>query len=131
MTDDETDKLQEEEPKRRNRGGRPRKINARRRPIMVRLTDDEYETLFEIAKERGIAEYLRATGLNEKPKLKTILPEINTEAWIELARTAGNLNQLAHHANEGQVVSTQLKPVLNKLYKEIIILREALQGKMP
>ena len=129
MTDDATDNTQEEEPKRRNRGGRPRKDNARSRQIMVRLTEDEYAKLFTKAKERGIAEYLRATGLNKKPNLRNTVPAINSDAWTELARVAGNLNQLARHANEGLVVSDKLTPILNKLYDELIRLREALQGR--
>lgn len=128
MADDTTDKVQEEEPKRRNRGGRPPLENARTRQVMVRLTEDEYANLFTKAKERGIAEYLRATGLNKKPNLRNIVPDINAEAWVELARVAGNLNQLARHANEGLVVSSQLTPVLDTLYGEVIRLRESLQS---
>lgn len=83
------------------RGPAP-KSNAevRRHQVNARLNDDELVLL-----DRGRPEkitrgtWLRTLALNRK--LPRPIPEINREAWAELARVAANLNQLTRHFNQG------------------------------
>lgn len=48
--------------------------------------------------------YLRAAALAHLPP---VIPELNREAWIHLARAAGNLNQIAHRLNAGEEADIQ------------------------
>ncbi|MCC6142532.1 MAG: hypothetical protein LC110_08515 [Burkholderiales bacterium] len=47
-----------------------------------------------------------ALGLEIVPAAPTA-PEINIEKYSELARLAGNLNQVTHHLNAGHIVATE------------------------
>lgn len=95
----------DEAPRRRkNRGGRPRSDSARTVVVGVRLTPDERDRLREIAGNGALGEVLRSRALGYRPRIPRQVPEINREAWIELARTASNLNQLAHSTNAGETV---------------------------
>jgi hypothetical protein len=69
--------------------------------VSARLNGDELALLDArrgpLRMRRG--EYLRAAAFG---KLPPSIPEVNRQAWSELARTASNLNQLARHLNMGQ-----------------------------
>jgi mobilization protein MobC len=54
------------------------------------------------------------------------IPAINRTAWTELSRLAGNLNQLAHHANSGEGVVVPLEQVLETM-RLVRFLREDLR----
>jgi hypothetical protein len=60
--------------------------------------------------QRG--EYLRHAAFKTLP---VVVPEINREAWAEMARVGSNLNQLAKLANAGRDPSLA---ALQKLYAE-------------
>lgn len=47
---------------------------------------------------RSLGRYVRAAALDGE--LSTHVPEMNREAWVQLARSASNLNQLARALNE-------------------------------
>jgi hypothetical protein len=114
---------------RRNRGGRPRKAEARTAQIMVRLTPSERAELMARAGERGAAEYLRAQGLGRAPRLPRQVPAVNREAWEDLARALGNLNQVAHRLNSGErVLSAEILAAVDATRTEVVRLRLTLLG---
>jgi hypothetical protein len=56
------------------------------------------------------------------------VPELNREAWRALARAVGNLNQLAHHANAGERVGSELADELAEVRAQVAQLRKELVG---
>jgi len=69
----------------------------RRHAVTCRLTDAERDQVDAARGKVTRGEYLRLAALAEPPR---VVPEINREAWAELARASGNLNQIARVANE-------------------------------
>ncbi|CCP05149.1 plasmid mobilization relaxosome protein MobC [Erwinia amylovora] len=64
--------------------------------VSVRLNKAE---LTQLDSKRGgyrRGEWLRMAALHQ---LAPVLPEVNKEAWAELARSAANLNQITKHLN--------------------------------
>ena len=66
--------------------------------VSVRLSAAELEQLDARRGELQRGEWLRVAALDVLPP---VIPELNREAWIELARAAANLNQLAFRTNTG------------------------------
>ena len=96
-----------DETKRRRYGPAPLDpIDKRAHCVSVRLNRSELERLdiqrAPVQMQRG--EYLRVAALHRLP---TMIPMANREQWSELARTAANLNQIAHHLNEGGGVDVE------------------------
>jgi hypothetical protein len=62
--------------------------------------------------------------ITEKLKKETnfIIPEINRQAYAELARTASNLNQIASHLNRHKDLTPTAK-FAEKIYEELKIFR--------
>ena len=94
-----------DESKRRRRGPAPLDATDKRgHTVSVRLNDAELARLDSqrdaVQMQRG--EYLRAAALHRLPPT---IPEVNREAWAALARTAANLNQIAHRLNVGRNVA--------------------------
>lgn len=79
----------------RRHGPLPRPAcQLRRNKISVFLTDEEYSEIRSRA--RSPAAYVRAVVLSRMPPQ---VPSINIQAYQELARSAANLNQIAHNLN--------------------------------
>lgn len=90
-------------PALRKRGRKPvPKDRQRRHAVTCRLTDAELARVDAARGEVSRGEYLRLAALKVPPR---VVPEINREAWSDLARASGNLNQLARIANEQGKVS--------------------------
>ena len=90
----------------------------RRHCISVRLSPQENA---ELDRRRGAQQrgrFFRNIFLG-RPEPKQI-PEINRKAYIELARTASNLNQIARALNRGD------RMVFEKLIKELQEFRRAM-----
>jgi hypothetical protein len=72
--------------------------DKRTHTISTRLNDEELNLLnqkcAEYKMQRG--EFLRTAAIH---KLPPQIPQVNAEQWVELARSASNLNQIAHHLN--------------------------------
>lgn len=68
--------------------------------VSTRLNQEELSWLDEarskVKMKRG--EFLRSAALY---KLPPTVPEINRQAWVELARCGSNLNQISRRLNEG------------------------------
>lgn len=85
---------------RRRRGPVPKSEGARRQhAVSCRLTNAELARLDELRGGVSRGEWLRLAALSKPPR---IVPEVNKVAWADLARAAGNLNQLTRAINEGR-----------------------------
>jgi hypothetical protein len=82
----------------------------REQVIKVRVSSEERLALEERARAARLPLSLlvrnAALGLEIVPAAPTA-PEINIEKYGELARLAGNLNQVTHHLNAGHIVATE------------------------
>ena len=118
----------EDAANRRGRGGRPRAADPKGERVTVRLTAAERGALDELAGPGGIGEYLRTLGFRRRSRLPRQVPPVNAEAWVALAPVLSNLNQLAHHANEGRIPADVL-PVLEDVRRQVVALRASLLGR--
>lgn len=100
-------------------------IELRTHCVSVRLSPSELNFLDEnratVKLRRG--SYLRVAALSKLPE---ILPEINRSDWIELARSAGNLNQIARHLNQQNLGGGDLD--INEIRKVLADFRAHLVG---
>ena len=117
-------------PARRGKGGRPKIDPAavRRSTIGVRVSAAEYATLRTRAEQMGLtpAQFLRHAALTRRLPRPPV-PAVNREQYANLARLAGNLNQLTRRAHAGQnVILTD--PLVKLLRTEINRLRQELLG---
>jgi hypothetical protein len=115
---------------RRSVGGRPKGDPAavRSATIGVRVSASEYAALREKAAHMHMtpAQWLREAALSRRLPSPPVAA-INREQYVELARLAANLNQLARLANEGQRVAVA-DDLLERLAGETKRLRLALLG---
>jgi hypothetical protein len=112
----------------RKRGPEPRPdVEKRQVRVSVYFTAAE---LGELDARRGgmeRSEWLRRAGLAKR--LTPAIPAVNREAWAELARVAGNLNQIARSMNAaGQVHDADLVGILAELHGQVARLRGDLVG---
>lgn len=115
---------------RRSAGGRPKGDPSARRSatIGVRVSASEYAALRAKAAQLRMtpAQWLREAALSRRLPSPPVV-EINRQQYVELARLAANLNQLARLANEGQCVVIA-DGFLERLASETKRLRQALLG---
>lgn len=82
----------------------------REQQVKFRVNTDELNQLRERARGARLPLSIlvrnAALGLEIVPAAPTA-PEINIEKYSELARLAGNLNQVTHHLNAGHIVATE------------------------
>jgi hypothetical protein len=112
-----------DETKRRRRG----RLNLdpsenRTHTISTRLNDVELAELDQKCAQCNMqrGEFLRTAALHKLPEQ---IPQINREQWIELSRTAANLNQLAHHLN-----ATEIAPAISEVRAVLSEFRDSLLG---
>lgn len=113
--------------KKRGLGGRPRQEVKRDKVVTCRLTPDEHAEFLKTSRGMKPNDFLRSVILRTKTQPK-VIEAINREQWTQLAPVVANLNQLAHHANSGKLVSAELEPVLNELGEQLAAIRMALLG---
>ena len=109
----------------------------RSRVAYVRLSPADHEEISRRARVAGqsVSDFLRCAGLNAA--IIAPVPELNLEAWRALARSAANINQLAHHLNEermhgrGSLDADHLRQELRRMYGHIAALRRALIAEAP
>lgn len=73
----------------------------------------------------SLAQWLRSVGVSGLV-LRPLVPAVNRQAYMELARLAGNLNQLARAAHEGRVSIAPL--FLENMQRQVQELRKELLG---
>jgi len=119
---------------RKNKCGRPRKIDAERRDFSYRpgYTEAENERLEQRAEAAGlsVAEFIRAATLNLKINS---LPAANRDAIVALNRIGNNINQVAKQLNSGLihgVTADQIDAWLNSIRAEITEAGRRLHGSL-
>ncbi|HDR9165939.1 plasmid mobilization protein [Burkholderia vietnamiensis] len=114
--------MDDEARRRRGRKGQP-VPDLRSHTVSVRMNEIELARLdtwrSTVSMQRG--EYLRAAAFETLP---TPIPELNREAWADLARVGANLNQIAKQLNEGSRLAEMAGETLTVLRE----LRQALIG---
>jgi transposase len=118
------------------RGGRPRKAAEERRTERVALyltpaERAELERRTALTGWRDVGAYVRRAIMAQRSPRATV-PQLNVQAWGELARTAANLNQVTRHLNEGgqldAATAAGLAVVVERLGGEVRALRLGLLG---
>lgn len=105
--------------------------DRRTHTVSVRVNAGELAALDSaravVGMQRG--EYLRAAALHRLPAAPPVIPELNREAWMSLARAAGNLNQIARHMNDaGVAANAGLRETLAECIELMTLLRGELLG---
>lgn len=74
--------------------------------LHIRVSQSEKSRIESKAEQAdlSVSEYVRKSALDQSIRS---VPELNREVWSDLSRALGNLNQLARHANQGQVVEVE------------------------
>lgn len=113
-------------PKRRY-GPTPKDASERRwHSVSCRLTDAELALVDARRGKVRRGEWLRLAALSKPPR---VVPEVNRAAWVDLARSASNLNQLTHALNGGSLPSSgDLSSVIADLRHDLDALRLAMIG---
>lgn len=91
--------------------------------ISVRLNKAELTQLDSKRSSYRRGEWLRMAALHQ---LAPVYPEVNKEAWCELARSAANLNQIAKHLNTKAPESAISKTELFSIRRSLNNFRDAL-----
>jgi len=110
-----------DDTRRSRRGPSPLGAQAKRgHTVSVRLNPAELALLDDrragVRMQRG--EYLRSAALHVLPPT---VPKVNRAAWAALARTAANLNQIAHRMNAGhEVAFDELQAMVTALRDDLI-----------
>ena len=87
--------------------------------IMLRLTDTEYEIVYESAKAAHLplAEYVRKQIMKQKVTAKyeivADLPELK-KLVAEFGKIGSNLNQIARHFNSGGIHSQEMRKAIDQ-----------------
>lgn len=86
--------------------------------VSVRLNPAELASLDTRRGSFQRGEWLRMAAMD---KLPPTVPALNSEAWVELARAAGNLNQIARALNSGEKIEKGgLRDQLNQFRAALI-----------
>lgn len=117
-------------PTRRRSRGRPAVApeHRRRHAVTCRLTDAERDHVN--AARGGVTggEYIRLAALAAPPR---VVPEINREAWLDLARVIGNLNQLVAKLNRNKPGAGDAMRIITDVRDQVARLRFELIGADP
>lgn len=116
----------------KKKGGRPAlpANQKRKNRVRVHFSELEMQHLTRIAGSDGIVEggipsYIRMQALGRKIHSN---PRINQEAWIELARVAANLNQIARRCNLAELGGA-VPPEIEEIQEALAALRRKLLGE--
>jgi hypothetical protein len=100
--------------------------------LRVHLTEEERATLQRRAATAGsphLAGYVRAAALGQPVPVAAAVPAANVEQYAALGHAAANLNQVARHLNQGNILTDRdLLPVLRQLYEDLQQVRRLLLG---
>ncbi len=119
--------------RKRGQSGRPKiqDDQLRLRTIGVRVNVLELDELQRKADSVGLplSQWLRQIALG-RAVIRPLVPEVNRQAYAELAKLAGNLNQLVKLLNEGRPLPSlvTLHHMLQQLDRRIDALRLELIG---
>jgi hypothetical protein len=106
-------------------------IGHRAYRVTLRFSESEYQQLRENAENAGrtVSAFIRSCLQGKRIQGRPApVPALNREAWMALARSAANLNQLTKAVHEGRVVGIDVD-ALRLMYREIQTLRQQLRGR--
>lgn len=111
--------------------GRPRLPEGTRRDagaLHVRLNREERRLVDEKASQAGVTphEWARLAALERDPPPRQIIPELNREAWLEMAKLAATLNGAVWRFQPGGEGS--LRAAVEGLRGELAAVRNLLIG---
>jgi len=110
--------------------GRPRLTDEKRRSITlpIRLNSDELAVIEAKAKEAGISPsaWMRLAAQERNPPPRRVLPELNREAWKELAQVSRNLSDAMWKFEAGD--ESNLGAVVEQMRRELAVVRNQLVG---
>lgn len=113
------------EERKRRRGPIPLDAHERRdHCVSTRLNKNELDLLDSRRNNFERGEWLRMAAIDRLP---STIPALNREAWVELARLAGNLNQFQAAINQGRASGYPSK-FLEEVLLEVKALRSDLIG---
>lgn len=93
-------------------------VEKRRHPITCRLTDKELALVDMRRQSISRGEYIRRAALGRVPP---VIPAINSEAWAQLARAAGNLATIANAMRGGGYVEAdELRRIVTEFRRRLI-----------
>lgn len=106
-----------------------------RRVMAIRLTPAERARVEAKAADARLppATFVRQVALGAVVSPPAQIPEVNREAYLELAKMGGNLNQIAHHLNAGVATGVDAAVVrrLAEAVKNLALRIIELEGKAP
>jgi len=90
-------------------------VDKRKKRLNVFFSDAEYiELLSRVKRKSALSSYVRRQAIAGKTQLSVVVPEINLQVYAELARVAGNLNQIARKLNASDIIDvSQLQAELH------------------
>jgi hypothetical protein len=113
------------------RSGRPRLADGERRTagqLVVRLNERELKVVTRKARVAGVTptEWARYAALERDPPRVQVVPELNREAWLELARLAGTVGRAVWRFKPGDEAS--LGTLVRRVDEELKAVRNLLIG---
>ncbi|MBU4177069.1 MAG: MobC family plasmid mobilization relaxosome protein [Proteobacteria bacterium] len=97
--------------------------------ITVFVRDQELDKLADRAGgTEWIPSFLRAAALGKSAPRRIVVPPLNREVWADFARTAGNLNQIAHRLNLVEK-GAELAPKIEEVSQALAEFRRRLLGQ--
>lgn len=97
--------------------------------VSLRVSASELEQIKEAARAAGLPPtvFIRCAALGQHIESRPPIPAINAQAYAQLGRVGGSLNQIAARLNTGErVEGDQLVAVLSALTKTVRALRAEL-----
>lgn len=111
--------------------GRPKLPAKERRDagaLHIRLNEEELRVVEEKASQAGVTthEWARCAALERDPPKRQVIPELNQEAWLEMARLMSTLNGAIWRFPQGGEGS--LRAVVEAMRGELAEVRNLLIG---
>jgi DNA-binding response OmpR family regulator len=111
--------------------GRPKLSEKERRTALtlnVRLNAGEREIVERKAREASVTptEWARLAALEQSPPARRVIPEINREAWLDLARLVATLNTALGRFRSGE--TDEWARLIEPLRGELALIRYRLIG---
>jgi hypothetical protein len=111
-------------------------VGKRTHIVMARFNSEELNRLDALRDLFAMsrAKYMRTRALSETLPQSTVVPELNRKAWVELSRSASNLNQIAHHLNIAELEDKKINLInislisqaLNDFRNKLIVASDSL-----
>ena len=113
------------------RYGRPKLPESERREagaLHIRLNKEERRVVEEKASQAGVTphEWARLAALERDPPKRQVIPELNREAWLEMARLMATLNSAVWRFQPGQ--EGALREAVEAVRGELAAVRNLLIG---